>query len=146
MVFDPYLSSRPLAEALRKAPRGKLIVGGQYYTFSSIFFYTEYRALLLNGRVNNLEYGSYAPKAPKVFIDDAEFARLWGGPERCYLAIEDLNTPQVEQLAGAANLHTVSAQGGKTLYTNQPPEAVGEGSGACGLRLTPRPCSCAAPE
>ena len=44
----------------------------QYYTFSSVFFYTNRRALLLNGRVNNLEYGSYAPDAPQdVFIDDA---------------------------------------------------------------------------
>jgi len=35
VVFDPYLSSRPLAEALLQAPPGKLIVDDQYYTFSS---------------------------------------------------------------------------------------------------------------
>ena len=44
----------------------------QYYTFSSIFFYTNRTALLLNGRNNNLEYGSYAPGAPNVFINDAQ--------------------------------------------------------------------------
>ena len=66
-------SPKPLVSA----PPGQLIVDNQYYTFSSIFFYTNRRALLLNGRVNNLEYGSYAPGAPDVFIDDAEFARLW---------------------------------------------------------------------
>src|SRR5205823_9971324 len=60
VVFDPYLSSRPLAEALAQAPLGTLIVDDQYYTFSSVFFYTNRRALLLNGRVNNLDYGSYA--------------------------------------------------------------------------------------
>ena len=71
VVFDPYMSSRPLAEALLKAPPGRLIVDDQYYTFSSVFFYTNRRALLLNGRVNNLVYGSYAPDAPKdVFLDD----------------------------------------------------------------------------
>ena len=64
VVFDPYMSSRPLAEALLQAPPGKLIVDDQYYTFSSVFFYTNRRALLLNGRVNNLVYGSYAPDAP----------------------------------------------------------------------------------
>ena len=58
VVFDPYLSSRPLAEALLKSPPGELIVDDQYYTFSSVFFYTDRRALLLNGRINNLEYGS----------------------------------------------------------------------------------------
>ncbi len=64
VVFDPYLSSRPLAEALLRAPDGKLIVDHHYYTFSSVFFYTGRTALLLNGRVNNLIYGSYAPGAP----------------------------------------------------------------------------------
>ncbi|HVX67366.1 MAG TPA: glycosyltransferase family 39 protein [Bryobacteraceae bacterium] len=124
VVFDPYMSSRPLAEALRKSPRGKLILGDQYYTFSSIFFYTDYQALLLNGRVNNLEYGSYAPNAPRVFIDDAEFVRLWSGPERCYLAMEDVKTPRIEQLVGAENLHRVAVRGGKTLYTNTPESAL----------------------
>ena len=40
VVFDPYMSSRPLADALLRAPEGKLIVDHHYYTFSSIFFYT----------------------------------------------------------------------------------------------------------
>ena len=70
-AFDPYLSSRPLAEALLRSPAGKLIVDHHYYTFSSVFFYTNRTALLLNGRFNNLVYGSYAPGAPNVFIDDA---------------------------------------------------------------------------
>ena len=78
VVFDPYMSSRPLAEALLRAPPGKLIVDDQYYTFSSVFFYTNRTALLLNGRVNNLEYGSYAPDAPQdVFIDDPDLPALW---------------------------------------------------------------------
>jgi 4-amino-4-deoxy-L-arabinose transferase-like glycosyltransferase len=38
VVFDPYLSSRPLAEALLRAPEGKLIVDHHYYTFSSFSF------------------------------------------------------------------------------------------------------------
>src|SRR4029077_21197807 len=69
VVFDPYLASRPLAEALNQAPRGKLILDDHYYTFSSVVFYAEayhgQRVLLLNGRVNNLDYGSYAPDAPR---------------------------------------------------------------------------------
>ena len=73
VAFDPYLSSRPLAEAILNAPAGTLIVDHHYYTFSSIFFYTNRSALLLNGRFKNLEYGAYAPGAPDVFIDDAQF-------------------------------------------------------------------------
>jgi len=86
VTWDPYMSSRPLAEALLKAPPGELIVDDQYYAFSSVFFYTNRRALLLNGRVNNLEYGSYAPDAPKgVFLDDRECQQRWREARRYYL-------------------------------------------------------------
>ena len=61
VTFDPYLGSRPLADALLRAPEGQLIIDHHYYTFSSVFFYTNRTALLLNGRFNNLVYGSYAP-------------------------------------------------------------------------------------
>jgi 4-amino-4-deoxy-L-arabinose transferase-like glycosyltransferase len=118
VAFDPYLSSRPLAEALRRAPAGRLIVDNQYYAFSSIFFYASRRALLLNGRVNNLEYGSYAPGAPAVFIRDADFVRLWGAPERYYLAIENPAIPRVERLVGRDGLRKVAEAGGKSLFTN----------------------------
>src|SRR5205814_6822799 len=76
VVFDPFLSSRPLVEALLKAPDGKLIVNHNYWTFSSVTFYSNRDALNLNGRYFNLEYGSYAPGAPDVFIADARLKSL----------------------------------------------------------------------
>lgn len=118
VAFDPYMSSRPLAEALKRAPKGRLILNGPYYTFSSVFFYTDYGALLLNGRVNNLEYGSYAPGAPKVFIGDAQFVPLWQSPERCYILSEDIAVSRLEKLVGKESLHVVHRSGGKTLFTN----------------------------
>jgi 4-amino-4-deoxy-L-arabinose transferase-like glycosyltransferase len=119
VVFDPYMSSRPLAEALLAAPPGKLIVDDQYYTFSSVFFYTNRRALLLNGRVNNLDYGSYAPDAPKdVFIDDQDFRNLWIGRNRYYLVIEAPKVERLRRLVGADGLKLVRASGGKFLFTN----------------------------
>jgi 4-amino-4-deoxy-L-arabinose transferase-like glycosyltransferase len=122
VVFDPYLSSRPLAEALLRAPKGQLIVDDQYYAFSSIFFYTNRNALLLNGRINNLEYGSNAPGAPQVFISDADLERLWAQPQRCYLVIEDKRVGRVARLVGEGDLHLVAGSGGKSLLTNQPLE------------------------
>ncbi len=119
VVFDPYLSSRPLAEALLRAPAGKLIVDHHYYTFSSIFFYTNRSALLLNGRFNNLVYGSYAPGAPDVFIDDRQWKDMWLGPERCYLVVSDFALPRLEKLVDKALLHVVAASGGKVVLTNQ---------------------------
>lgn len=125
IAFDPYLSSRPLAEALKAAPDGRLIGDNQYYTFSSVFFYAgdsasrpERRALLLNGRVNNLEYGSYAPGAPDVFIDDRRFAALWDSGRRFYLLVEGPQLTRIEKLVGRNRLHLVKSAGGKHLLTN----------------------------
>ena len=118
VVFDPYLGSRPLAEALLRAPAGRLIVDDQYYAFSSVFFYTNRKALLLNGRKMNLEYGSYAPGAPDVFIDDVEFRQLWSRPERYYLVATDPETGRLERLVGRENLHVAAHSGGKSLFTN----------------------------
>jgi 4-amino-4-deoxy-L-arabinose transferase-like glycosyltransferase len=120
VVFDPYLSSRVLAEALRDAPDGAWICDDQYYTFSSVFFYANRRALLLNGRKQNLEYGSYAPDAPRdVFITDADFSRLWTGPGRYYLTAEGPQTARLKQLVGEGALHVVKESGGKFLFTNR---------------------------
>jgi 4-amino-4-deoxy-L-arabinose transferase-like glycosyltransferase len=117
VVFDPYLSSRPLAEALLHAPEGQLIVDGPYYPFSSVFFYANKNALLLNGRMNNLEYGSYAPGSPHVFIDDAEFAKDWG-KMRCYLVTDHAGLARLSALVGSDHLHQVAESGGRFLFTN----------------------------
>ncbi len=120
--FDPYLSSRPLAEALRRSPPGRLIVDHHYYTFSSVFFYTDRTALLLNGRFNNLVYGSYAPGAPDVFIDDQQWRAMWLAPERCYIVADRAQMPRLEKLVGHDALDVVLFSGGKMLLTNQPLE------------------------
>ena len=112
------MRARPLAEALLQAPPGKLIVDDQYYTFSSVFFYTNRRALLLNGRVNNLDYGSYAPDAPKdVFIQDGDVQRLWASPDRFYLVAEGPQMARLTTLLGN-QLFPVKQAGGKFLLTN----------------------------
>jgi 4-amino-4-deoxy-L-arabinose transferase-like glycosyltransferase len=120
VTFDPYLASRPLAEALLRAPEGKLIVDHHYYTFSSVFFYADRAALLLNGRFNNLVYGSYAPDAPDVFIDDAQFRTLWLGADRYYIVASEAAVPRLEGLTGKPALHLVASSGGKVLLTNHP--------------------------
>jgi hypothetical protein len=118
--FDPYLSSRPLVNKLQQSPHGNLIVDHHYYWFSSVFFYTDRTALLLNGRFNNLVYGSYAPNSPNVFIDDGQFQELWRKPERYYLFAKDTAVGHLESLVGKDQLNTVGESGGKVLLTNHP--------------------------
>lgn len=119
VAFDPFLSSRPLAEAIRRSPEGKLIIDHHYYTFSSVFFYLNRDGLLLNGKFHNLEYGAAAPNAPRVFITDSDFVALWQGPERCYLVADHSAVPRLEKLVGHQALHAVIASGGKLVLTNQ---------------------------
>jgi 4-amino-4-deoxy-L-arabinose transferase-like glycosyltransferase len=118
--FDNYLGSYPLAERLQQSPPGELIEADAYYSFSSVFFYANRTALLLNGRVNNLEYGSYAPDAPKVFIDDNKFVSLWAQEFRWYLLAYGTDMPHLEHLIGHENLHVVAENGGNYLLTNRP--------------------------
>jgi 4-amino-4-deoxy-L-arabinose transferase-like glycosyltransferase len=118
VTFDPYLSSRPIAEALNRAPRGKLVIYGNHNAISSLLFYSEDKCLMLNGRYFNLEYGSYAPDAPPVFINDDDFSRLWSQPEQWYLALTDDDLPHVQKIVARERLHLVAAVGGKSLFSN----------------------------
>jgi 4-amino-4-deoxy-L-arabinose transferase-like glycosyltransferase len=120
VTFDPYLSSRVLAQALLTSPPGTLIAGDQYYVFSSVFFYANTNAFLLNGRVNNLEYGSNARGAPQVFIDDADLARMWKTPQRSYLLVEQPALPRIQQIISRDSSTVVKESGGKYLLTNMP--------------------------
>jgi 4-amino-4-deoxy-L-arabinose transferase-like glycosyltransferase len=118
VVFDPYLSSRPLAQAILQAPPGKLIVARPYYAFSSLLFYTNAEALILNGRYNNLEYGSYAPGAANVFINDSQFKQRWLDSQLYYLVAYPEQLQQLENLVGHNQLNVLASSGGKLVLTN----------------------------
>ncbi len=116
--FDGYLGSYPLAQALVKSPPGQLIEADAYYAFSSVFFYTNRSALLLNGRRDNLEYGSYAPGSPNVFIDDQKFRSLWSQPGRYYLLAYGSDVAHLKELVGDSSLHVVARNADNYLLTN----------------------------
>jgi 4-amino-4-deoxy-L-arabinose transferase-like glycosyltransferase len=119
IAFDPYLGSYPLADALNHAKPGRLMIDDAYYEVSGIFFYTNRSALILNGRFNNLEYGSYAPGAAKMFIGDADFVERWRSPERWYVASEDEKVKHLQRLVDAESLHRIATAGGKSIYVNR---------------------------
>ncbi len=118
-VFDPYLSSRPLAEALLHAPPGQLVIEGHYYPASSVVFYTNRPALLLHGKADNLVYGSAAPGVPPVFLEDADLVRLWREDQRVYLVAPHSSHSRLQSLLG--EVYPVVEQGGKCLLSNRLP-------------------------
>lgn len=124
VVLDPFLSSHPLAVALDQSPKGTLMLDNQYYVFSSVIFYSEKyrtdRVLLLNGRVNNLEYGSHAPGAPQnIFIDDLQFRERWLSNNLYYVCVEKEAIPRLTSLVGEQALHQIAESGGKFVFTNR---------------------------
>ena len=118
--FDPLLSSRDIAQAILNGPGGQIVVDHNYYWFSSIPFYTGRPELLLNGRWNNLEYGSNAPGVPDVFIGDDRLKSLWTRSERYYLVAKADQLPRFNALLGPEHVELVRRSGGKVLLTNQP--------------------------
>jgi len=119
VAFDPFLSTKPLAEVILRSPPGKLISAHPYYEFSSVWFYTNRDPLIWNGRYNNLEYGSYAPGAPDIFIDDARMQSLWRSEDRYYVVAEDGQLPRISTVLGQP-LNRVAHSGGKVVLTNRP--------------------------
>lgn len=119
-TFDPYLSSRPIAAAYLASPPGTLILDDEYYAFSSVAYYANQQVLLLNGLRNNIEYGSNAPGAPDVFVDDRELGALWLRDVPTYLVTHAEERLRFEALLGRQRAHTVAESGGKLLLCNRP--------------------------
>jgi 4-amino-4-deoxy-L-arabinose transferase-like glycosyltransferase len=125
VTFDPYLSSRPMVKVLDQAPPGDLIIDHHYFWYSSVFFYTNRTALLLNGRFFGLVYGSYAPTSANPFIDNAQLQHLWRTPARYYLFAKATQLDDLASIVGRDQLTTVCTSGGKVLLTNHPISKVG---------------------
>jgi sarcosine oxidase gamma subunit len=97
-----------------------LIVDHHYFDYSSVLFYANRDALLLNGLRQNMEYGAAAPGAPPVFIDDAKFKDLWLTPDRWYTVADKTAMARFETLVGREHLNVVTLSGGKVVLTNHP--------------------------
>ena len=118
--FEPYLSSRPLAEAINREVRdGDLIViNGEYESGSSINFYTRRQVSILNGRSANLEYGSYFADAPAIFLNDDDIRDRWREAARIFLVTDAAQLDHLKQTINAP-VFTFAESGGKLVITNR---------------------------
>jgi hypothetical protein len=78
----------------------------------------------LNGRFNNLVYGSYAPGAPDVFINDKQWSALWATPERFYLVASRSALPRLQPLTTPDRFNVIAESGGKVILSNLPLHSV----------------------
>jgi 4-amino-4-deoxy-L-arabinose transferase-like glycosyltransferase len=119
VIFSPVLTSKTLAEAIDRnwKPGDVIEDNGDYEAASSINYYTRQQMRLLNGRHNNIWYGSTFPDAPEIFDDDASFEKLWRSEQRVFFWTEDDTVPSYVKDAGACEL---AKWGGKLVLTNGP--------------------------
>jgi len=120
VVFQPYLSSRALAQVIEKAwrPGDRVVLDGEYYSGSSVGFYLKPKLFLLNGRMTGLEFGSRYPDCPPVFIGDADIERWWREPRRVFLVTDGVRRVRLERLLPVERTHVLAASGGKFVLTN----------------------------
>jgi hypothetical protein len=120
-VFSPVLGSKPLAVAIEKQyhPGDLIVVNGPYSLASSVNFYTGVQLHMLNGRYNDLWYGSLFPDSPHVFEDDASFAKLWDGPGRVFFIVTNAKGAEILKSL-RVTYYEVARSGEKTVYSNRP--------------------------
>jgi hypothetical protein len=118
VIFSPVLSSQVLAQAIEShwKPGDVIEDNGDYEAASSINFYTHRQMRILNGRRNNIWYGSTFPDAAPIFDDDAAFEESWRSQQRIFLATDEDAIPIYVKSAGFCQL---AKWGGKLLLTNE---------------------------
>jgi 4-amino-4-deoxy-L-arabinose transferase-like glycosyltransferase len=118
--FEPYLSSRPLAQAINTAFKDgdMIVINGEYESGSSINFYTRRQVFILNGRSANLEYGSYFNDAPQIFLNDDDIGNRWREPSRIFLVTDAAQLDELKRVL-AMPVFTFAEAGGKLVLTNQ---------------------------
>ena len=117
-VFYPILGSQPLAIALERQVHGgdRIVIDGEYSNASSLTFYTHQSLSMLNGRINNLWYGSLYADAPNRFENDTSFAALWHSTTRVFFVTH--NAQRTQQWMQAEGGEIIAASGGKFVVLN----------------------------
>jgi 4-amino-4-deoxy-L-arabinose transferase-like glycosyltransferase len=95
VIFSPVLTSKVLAEAIERNRKPGAVIedNGDYEAASSVNYYTRRQIRMLNGRCNNIWYGSKFPDAPPIFDDDASFENLWRGDKQVFLLTDAKSSP-----------------------------------------------------
>jgi 4-amino-4-deoxy-L-arabinose transferase-like glycosyltransferase len=129
--FEPMLSSKPLADTIRRFgdPSDSFIIYGDQSDASSVIFYTHdflHKPAYLvlepcspHGNGSSLLWGSCYPDAPHIFLGEDALSKMWGTGERKWLFAQDTNQSKAEQLL-AGRLIPVQSIADKTLWTDRP--------------------------
>ncbi|HYH00858.1 MAG TPA: glycosyltransferase family 39 protein [Terriglobales bacterium] len=118
--FDPYLSSKRMADAVATQikPQDRLMIYGDQAYGSSLLFYLQRPIELVNGRTTSMWFGSTFPDAPKIHLKDDDLLRVWQSDERVFLFVPINRRAQVDALLRGPRF-VVSESSGKVIYSNR---------------------------
>ncbi len=119
--FQPMLSSRAMATTINAiaSPQDTLILYGDQSYGSSIIFYTQRRAYVVNDCETTLLWGSDYPDAPHVCLDDAQLLAMWGNGPRKFLFVPPDYRQHLEALLNNRG-YLVQELSDKELLTDRP--------------------------
>jgi 4-amino-4-deoxy-L-arabinose transferase-like glycosyltransferase len=119
--FGPFLSSKGLADAIRRQerPGDKVMIYGDQALGSSLLFYLKRRIDLVDGRTTSMWFGSTFPDAPHIFLDDAELEKDWRDQNRIFLFVPPRQRTQAEQVIPQPR-YIIAESSGKVIYSNRP--------------------------
>ena len=132
--FDPMLSSKQLADAIRTdgTPQDTLIIYHDQSDASSVIFYTHsflhkpadivMERCSQHSEGSSLLWGSCWPDAPDIFLSEEQLKKEWGTGERKWLFAQDVYQARAEQLL-AGRLFPVKTIADKALWTDRPLQA-----------------------
>ncbi|HEV2273606.1 MAG TPA: glycosyltransferase family 39 protein [Acidobacteriaceae bacterium] len=126
--FEPMLSSRAMADTINRLAgyggqpeadrKATLMLYGDSSEGSSLVFYTNRRALLVNGRISMMIWGSDYPDVPHIFLSDADLLSMWGTGPRKFLFVPEDSLAHVSSLLGSRG-YVLQRLADKTLYTDR---------------------------
>ncbi len=119
VMFSPILSSKKLADAVQQEfHHGDVMVSyGTYEDASTLNFYVRQPIHVVNTRTEgDMYYGSLFPDAPAIFDDDASLLKLWKGPRRVFLWVEEDKVPEYIRQSG---FYQLARSGGKLILMNR---------------------------
>ena len=119
--FEPYLSSKPLAQkiAAQIQPGDEVMIYGDQSFGSSLLFYLQRPIRLVNGKSSSMWFGSTFPDAPKIWLKDEDLLRVWSSPTRVFLFVTTYQKAKVDALIQSPR-YVIAESSGKTIYSNRP--------------------------
>ena len=119
--FEPYLSSKPLADRIAQVagPRDQVAIYGDQAFGSSLLFYLRRPIRLVNGRSTSMWFGSTFSDAPPVFWGEDDLRRAWQSGERVFLFVPEDRRAQAEAVLPAER-YVIAESSGKVVYSNRP--------------------------